>query len=235
MIKRTILKTIGVPFSVLLVQALAFVPLLSEAAPAQLTAKEILEKMENAYSSFGSYTDHGTVSDSSTRLTREFKTVYDRPSNRFLFESAVNSQPTPVTGRNFLAVWGDGKVITSSFHGKLETEKSLGLAVAGLGGVSQGASRRVIVMLEPKQVTGLRMTRLVETTVSKQEAIDGYDCFVVSGKHPKSKDVYELWIDRSNHVLRKLRAKESGNIHEEHWTDIRINSKLTSEQFQHGK
>ncbi len=88
----------------LLLQIIVLAPIPAGAAPKQLSAKEILEDMESAYGSFRTYTDRGMASDSSTKLTREFKTIYDRQANRFLFESEVKAQPFPRLGRNFLAV-----------------------------------------------------------------------------------------------------------------------------------
>ena len=167
----------------------------------ELTAREILDRMEEVYATCRSYRDSGAVYKGGEKLC-EFTTAFKRPRRlRFAFKSVFGLKH---------AVMCDGGdlwlTMESDLPDEIEDEylemPSGQLAIAGATGISGGAAMVVPPLLGFGGMIPM-MTQALSEPVELGEALrDGFSCFRIEGGFSFSTIV--LWIDKSSFVLRRV-------------------------------
>ena len=197
------------------------------------TPEQLARKMAEQYSSISSYQDYGvveTIEKSGRRRTNlSFKTYFTRP--RLLRFQWVDHTALSAPGRSI--VWYDGRQ-AYGYHAyepdKVEKEESLSMAVAGATGISLGSAHTVPALLTT-EIGGFTLRDLEKLTLSGQERFEGEDCYILKGNHPNG-DTYELWVSKSDYLLRKLREPSTDGFDETTYRDVKINEPLPAETFQ---
>lgn len=171
-------------------------------------AKEILDKMFKTYSQFASYQDEGTLittRDHATGGTIEkmpFKTFFKRP-NLFRFE--WTDYGITKLGRTKM-IWSNGKEAFTYWEpDNYEKEESLSMAVAGATGITSLTVNTIFDLLLPDEMGGSIFKRLVNVSLAGEDEFEGVSCYRI--KATGGDEPYELWIGKTDFLLRKLRRE----------------------------
>lgn len=163
-------------------------------------AERILNKMAAVYMNCKSYQDSGTAQLISERFgaTLQFTTAFVRP-DRFRYEYMDRVK------NNHLIIWRKGKNVTFWFSipNDLPTPKSFDLAIATATGVSIGTTHTIPALLFSKgQISGWRLTDMVNATQVEDAITENVDCFRVKGQVAAFNTV--VWIDKSTFLVRRI-------------------------------
>jgi len=200
------------------------------------SAEVIVEKMLARYTAFSSYEDSGvieTVTDGPlpTRSTDiVFKTYFTRPQKlRFeWFLHSVLASP----GKS--VVWSDGVKFFSAYNfddGKIETNESLRMTIAGATGVSRGSVNTAYDLLNHKDDRPL-FGLLDRLSLKQEETFEGDECYVIEGHHA-SGDAWLVWITKNDFLLRKVkRPSIDDTFTEDIRRNIRVDQKLPETTYQ---
>jgi hypothetical protein len=148
-----------------------------------MTAIELLQRMATTYANAAAYRDVGRVQilnlDSrSARTTRaELKTTFIRSKG---FRFGYRELPLPTWVRDRATFWPfhlrveQGKVVDYSH--RTSVDENVGLAVAGLTGITFGAAHHVLRLLLPDEIPGRTLSaphsaEVVRTYVDKGETL----------------------------------------------------------------
>lgn len=211
------------------------------AQDAELSAREILDRMTAAYARCQTYQDTGRVTRVSVsergrnETTLPFSTAFIRPS-RFRFEFFSGDI-------RFLAV-ADGPSTRTwwDIQPGVRDVSSLELALAGATGISSGTAHTVPALLMPDCIRGRKPDDLLDLRRLEDARIDGIDCFRVQGETRSGRDLAQqeevrqqvlkvtgrdfgiakhapdvLWIDKASLLLRRI---ERGTEHRDHRFDV---------------
>lgn len=203
----------------------------------ELSAHQVIEKMGEVYRKCSSYQDSGTVqkipvkSSNKQMVRKTFKTYFVRPD---LFRFEWREKIPPKQEMSLYVVWCKGKETYTYWEiGKFEKSKSLEQAIAANTGVSSGGINTVSLMLI-NQDQSFILNSLVEEKLIGKDSLDGARCYVIRAKHERVGREVELWIEKEDFLLRKLKRKLRSNaILEERHKDIKINHKISEEIFNY--
>jgi outer membrane lipoprotein-sorting protein len=192
-------------------------------------AKQILDNMSKVYSRFASYQDEGiliTTKDEATGGTIEkmpFKTFFKRP-NLFRFE--WTDYGITKLGRTKM-IWSNGKEAFTYWEpDNYEKEESLSLAIAGATGISSGTVNTVFDLLSQDETYGSRLKRLVNVSLLGEVEFEGVSCYHI--KANEGDEPWELWIGKSDFLLRKVRREMK--VDDLLWTFEEIRRKIQVDQ-----
>jgi outer membrane lipoprotein-sorting protein len=173
-----------------------------------ITPNQVLNRMARVYRKCESYLDSGisintyTSNDGTKKQLRyEFRTAFQRGKK---FRFAYRENPF---GRGYYdarILWHDGKqtMVNSVDSDEFTVEESLGLAVAGLTGVSAGTAHTIPALLMPREIKGRRITEISAIKPLTTEIIEQRECYRIEGKFSGDKTV--LWIDKNLFLLVKM-------------------------------
>ncbi len=194
----------------------------------ELSAEEILSKVDSTYASCRSYSDTGLVKTVFARESggftddKPFKTAFLRDGE---FRYEFTSKPTYVPGveeRRFI-VWANGDDVQTwwDIDPGVKKDKTLPLALATATGVSGGSSHTVPVMLLPKRVGGMKRTALrdLERLKDADENTDenNVPCFRVKGQPLSAKSQpITLWISKETFLIHRIDSSMKLPKTEEH-------------------
>jgi outer membrane lipoprotein-sorting protein len=206
------------------------------------TARLLLDQMAEKYSRLVSYQDDGVVittydEETGGRIEKlPFKTSFKRP-NLFRFE--WTDYFLSKLGKRRV-VWSNGKdAFTYWEPDRYEKEKYLGLAIAGATGISGGSAHTVPRLLLADEVSGLSVTDLKGISLLGEEVFEGMPCYHIKGAHPHGEGFYELWIGKSDLLLRRVRqeTKDSDSkkvtTEEEIRRNIHVNEPIANALFDY--
>jgi len=171
----------------------------------ELDAQEIISRLGQKYSRFGSYQDcgyvesilaPGTPSEIQSRLF--FNTLFRRP-NFFRFEWIEPG--TRKTPPRTSIIWCDGKKTYKKYaFRKTISSKNLAATIAGATGFSRGVSGAVPALLMQEAI-GRKLTDQKALIYVGTESLGGEDCF-----HLRQEDEHDLdlWISTSRYVVLKI-------------------------------
>ena len=177
--------------------------------PAALKAQDVLDRMAAVYAGCKSYIDSGVVKtvfvlpDGNQTEVKPFTTAFVRP-DQFRFEFTLKGGGPE---RRFV-VWRRGKEVQTWWDLDLGVEKrkslqkSLGSALAGVAGLSDGSAHTIPALLLPKEVEGRRLTDLKEAKRIEDDKIDKVECFRIQGKYADTP--MTLWIDQKTFLVRRI-------------------------------
>jgi hypothetical protein len=205
-------------------------------APEQVddhAAREVLDKMIQAYAVMRSYSDSGVVimhiNDKVNDVS--FETLFARPSFfRFAWSSRFQLSPRP----NLITtdvIWSDGTDVFKRYDlgdkrpAKTEKAESLSMAVAEATGVSLGSAQTVAALLLPDM--GFSLGDLRSPRLLGIEDVEGTDAHHIIGATCTGE--IEVWIGRDDHLIRKTRMPDLDS--EEIRRDIRINAEIPLAEF----
>lgn len=195
--------------------------------------------MGERYSRLVSYQDDGVVittydKETGGRIDKlPFKTSFKR-ANLFRFE--WTDYFFSKLGKKRV-VWSNGQDAFSYWEpDRYEKKEYLGLAIAGATGVSRGSSHTVSRLLLTDEVSGFRVTDLEDTSLLGEEIFEGVLCYHIKGTHPHG-GFYELWIGKSDRLLRKVRQEtrdsDKTTTQEEIRRNIHVNQPIANAVFDY--
>ena len=216
-------------FTLLLSFALPGTAASEELHPDGLTAKDIIQRMAEAYAKSRSYSDSGVVktvfisTDSRRTTEKPFTTAFIRP-DRFRFEFREKKHGN----REYrYIVYRDGKDVQTYWDvdNGIRKAESLDGAVARAAGVSSGSAHRIPAMLLPDEITWRRAIRFHDPKRIGDAVFDTADCFRIHDAIMGGP--VTLWIDKKTFMLRKV-------YREQMFEDFRTQETTTYEPMVNG-
>jgi outer membrane lipoprotein-sorting protein len=181
-----------------------------------MTATEILKGMAQRYSQLKSYEDRGCVTtrypDRETPTELTFATFFQRP-DKFRFEWTTHHPYEPLRHiKTHRRIWCDGTntFLFNSRTNSIDKQENLEMAIARATGVSQGAAHTIPALLMPA-VGGFVVSQLEHLSLSFDE-FENVECYKIEGKHPMDGERQELWIEKNDLLLLKLRYPDSSGV-----------------------
>ena len=192
-------------------------------------AESHLKQMEAAYAQLQSYSDNSVAlyrnPDGTERSKVNFKIWFARPASFRIDAQSTRPEGGPPRRE---VLWTDGEKARAW---------SLGKPVVNLDKIQIAGSRmfgtyayHVPTLLEPSYGGRKRIHELGSPKLAGEEAIDGVDCIRIRGDFHG--DPYELWLGKSDHLVRKLVASYGGNQMEEIHREIAVNPTLPPDVFK---
>ncbi|MBI2825016.1 MAG: redoxin domain-containing protein [Planctomycetia bacterium] len=205
-------RTLRYPTALLLLSALAVAGCnhaTSTPIEAPLTAREVLEKMANAYRTAKSYDDSGQLrltfrkqGEDLVSQTADDSVAFERPNKLRMhcYQAIVVSD-----GKQLRATVADlpGQVLDVEAPAELRREDLYadeilaGVLTRGLA----GESTQLALLLLPDSLAVILDGAEAPSKIEDQ-SIDGADCYRIVVKRPDGQ--ITLWIDQENYVLRKI-------------------------------
>ncbi len=186
-----------------------------QVAPADLTAQQILDKVAATYATCTSYRDSGVVTNDFGPHTagehfprhvvvKPFRTAFVRPDQlRFEYDD-----PTP---QKAYIIWAKGTEVRSWWHVKraVETQRTLGNALAGATGVSSGSAHTIPSLLLPEQIKGAKLAAMTDLTRLPDETLDATPCFKLQGNYGFGHQPRTVWLEKTTFLVRRI-AEDTG-------------------------
>ena len=178
-----------------------------------LTANEIIKRMEKVYANSKSYSDSGVVkavfisNDGKFTVEKPFTTAFIRPDH-FRFEFKEKKQGNPA--QRFI-IYRKGKELQTYWNVKNDLKlESLDTAVASATGVSGGSAITVPAMLLPNKITWRRAIRFRKPERIDDDLFDKVDCYRI---HDLIFNVIPttIWIDKKTFLVRKIYREQKFN------------------------
>jgi outer membrane lipoprotein-sorting protein len=194
-------------------------------AESDTTPQSLLSDMLAAYEKVTTYSDTGTLittssSDPDNPLRTPLKTWFARPHYLRLEVLGPNDEPT--------VAWSDGQTYrvwdfgTKTTPGVVETVPR-GKFLWGMHHYD------IISLLEPRLSGRARLHQLSSAVLLPNESVEGVECFHLQGS--LRGDRYEVWIAKSDRLVRKIKTWWQGYVFEEIHHDISIDRKIPMETF----
>jgi outer membrane lipoprotein-sorting protein len=193
------------------------------------SAPFLLKQMEAAYARLQSYSDNSVVfyrnPDGSERSRVEFKIWFARPA-----AFRIDAQTTRADGGQVRreVMWSDGeKARTWSSDKPVVNLDKIQIAGSRMFGTY---AYHVPTLLEASYGGKKRIHELGSPTLAGTEVIDGVDCDRIRGDFHG--DPYELWVGKTDHLVRKIVATYRGNQMEEIHREISTNQPIALSVFK---
>jgi hypothetical protein len=168
----------------------------------------LLQQVNEAYASCGSYKDAGTVVAKYFRKGRlvdqetvRFSTEFARPAQlRFAFVIHNDAQKDAEG-----VIWTEGGLTKSRTTLEPSTIQcdSLGEGLYGVTGITHSSAQYVPKLLIPNEVRGRKVTELQSPALIGAKSIGKQKCWVVSGSYAPNQPL-ELWIGQTDHRIHRL-------------------------------
>ncbi len=176
-------------------------------APVIITADSLMLKVEDVYSSAISYRDTGIVS--TNFITDEIRLV-EKPFKTAFLRSGLYRYEFHEIGKEnsrYLIHRGETGIVSKwwDITGEIEIKESLSLAIAGATGVSSSSAFHIPSFLLPDELGFTNVLRRLENKeIIGSESIEGNDCYKLTGSHEYDGDIYTIWIQKNNFLLRRI-------------------------------
>ena len=176
-----------------------------------LSAKQILNKVADAYGKCRSYKDSGesktefTMKDGSKAILRtSFRTALRRGAfaRKFRFTYRENPYERGYSKASVLLHDRNGTFLTQVGGGKFERQETLGTGVARLTGTSSGTAHFLPALLLPDEVGGRKIIEMSDLKPPQIEMVEKSRCYRVEGLYAKEKMV--LWITADSFLIVKI-------------------------------
>ena len=185
--------------------------------------------MATAYAEAHSYSDTSVANyrnpDGSERLNVQFRIWFARPAHFRI--DAQSTRPGGGTPRREV-MWADGTTARSWASDKAVTSRPK-VQIAGSGMFGTYAYH-VPTLLEASYGGAKRLHEMRSAKLAGEENFEGTDCYRITGDWQGG--LYELWIGKGDHLVRKLVAKYSDHDMEEIHRDISLNTAIPLELFR---
>lgn len=210
---------------------LAVVALLSwNAIAGELSADEILARVNATYRSASTYSDEGVVVRHGALDANEtkFRTAYDRKSGyEFSFTTRHPFPPLSfLKTEHRLSREADGYYLDSSWYGIGSQRKNHGSmlnAVAAATGISAGSANTLASLFEPGEMAEWQsiVQRVGNQKRDPDATFEGTECWVISGVNPRDNSPIRLYFGKNDYLLRKLESSILGTPEEQVRRSIR--------------
>ena len=185
--------------------------------------------MAASYEEAHSYSDKSVANyrnpDGSERLHVEFRIWFARPAHFRI--DAQSKSPEGETPRREV-MWADGTTARSWASDKAVTSRPK-VKIAGSGMFGTYAYH-LPTLLEASYGGPKRLHEMNSATVAGEENFEGTDCYRITGDWQGG--IYELWIGKNDHLLRKLVAKYKDHDMEEIHREVALNTAIPLEVFR---
>ena len=206
----------------------AFAAASARAQLADTSPQSLLRQMERTYATAQSYSDDSTANyrnpDGSPRSTVAFKIWFARP-NLFRVDALTSRPEGDVPRREVM--WTDGEKARAW---------SLGMPVVNMDKIQIAGSRmfgtyayHVPTLLEASYGGRKRLHELGSPLLAGEEPVEGVDCYRIRGEFHG--DPYEIWLGKSDYLLRKVVATYAGNKMEETHRNVTLNKPIPAAVF----
>lgn len=200
----------------------------AQMADGPAAAEALLRRMEAAYARAASYSDTTQVTyrnpDGTERSTVNLKIWFARPA-RFRIDAQTTAAEGGPPRREVM--WTDGQKARAWASGK---------PVVSLDKIQIAGSRmfgtyayHVPTLLDAAYGGKKRLHELGSPTMAGEENVEGVDCFRIRGEFHG--DPYELWIGKSDNLLRKVVATYKGNQMDEVHREVAVDTPVAVEVF----
>ena len=193
------------------------------------TAQSLLQQMERAYAAAQTYSDNSVAlyrnPDGSERSKVDFKIWFARPASFRVDAQSTRPEGGPPRRE---VMWTDGEKARAW---------ALGKPVVNLDRIQIAGSRmfgtyayHVPTLLEASYGGKKRLHELGSPSLAGEETVDGVDCYRIRGDFHG--DPYELWLGKSDRLVRKLVATYAGNQMEEIHREVAVNAAIPPDVFK---
>lgn len=178
----------------------------------ELSAEEILSRVDETYATCRSYLDQGLVK---TVFAKEgggfvneypFTTAFVRP-DRFRYEFTSKPSYVPMAKERRFIIWANGDNVKTwwDVDPGVKTNVPLTMAIAKATGVSGGSAHTVPVLVMPKRVGGAKKTALHDSERLEDAHENEVPCFRVKGyRSPTDSRPITLWISKETFLIHKI-------------------------------
>ena len=194
-----------------------------------VSAESLLRQMAAAYARAQTYSDNSAVvyrnPDGTERSRVSFRIWFARPG-RFRIDAQSTRADGGASRREVM--WADGEKARAWASDK---------PVVNLDKIQIAGSRmfgtyayHVPTLLEASYGGSKRIHELSSPELAGEETLDGVECHRIRGQFHG--DPYELWLGKSDHLLRKVVATYAGNQMEETHREVTVNAPIPPQMFQ---
>lgn len=193
------------------------------------SAESLLKEMAAVYAAAQSYSDssvaHYRNLDGSERLTVDFKIWFLRPSS---FRVDAESKRSEGAAPRREVLWADAAAVRTWATGKaVTTRPKVQLAGSGMFGTY---AYHIPTLLQPSYGGHRRLHELSTPTLAGEEVFEGVDCHRIKGLWQSG--TYEVWLGKTDHLVRKVVATHTDHQVEEIHREIAINQPIPPEVFR---
>jgi hypothetical protein len=190
------------------------------------SAESLLKRMARAYGSARSYTGSGEVYDyhngvrDSTSI--RFRIHFVRP-DRLRFEMTQNVG-SPYQPERYAVIWSDGNWTYGweQSYPRVATSRDVTSVIAQYTGVSGRAVHNIPSLLQANFGWQEYLDKITWPEVLGEEVFEKTDCYRIRGRG-RGERLFEIWIGKSDYLIRKVRTVYLDFASEEIHRGITIN------------
>jgi hypothetical protein len=194
------------------------------------SAESLLKRMARAYGSARSYTDSGEVCDYHNGVrdsaSIRFRIHFARP-DRLRFEMMQNIG-SPYQPERYTVIWSDGNwtYSWSPPYPGVATSHDVTAVIAQFTGVSGRAVHNIPSLLQANFGGQEYLNRISSPEVLGEDVFEKTACYRIQGKG-RGERLLEIWIGKSDYLIRKVQTTYSTFSSEEIHRGITINQPVS--------
>jgi len=194
----------------------------------------LLERMARAYGSVKSYADSGVVYEYRNGAREEasinFRIHYARPGHlRFEMTDNIGSSHFP---EDYRVLWSYGNATYSWWQSypQIQTSRDVTTAIAGFTGISRRSVHNIPSLLQTNFGWQEYLYKISSPRVVGEEVFEQIDCYRIEGEG-KGERRFEIWVGKSDSLVRKVRTTYPTFSSEEIHRGIAINQPISPEML----
>jgi len=198
------------------------------------SAEAVLKQMAQVYASVKSYSDSGLVTyyhnNERDEASISFQIHYARPDHlRFDMTANIGSSHFPEEHKVF---WSDGKATYSWWQSdaQLHTWPSVMHQISGFTGISGRSAHNIPSLLQTNFGWQEYLNKITSPKFLGDETFERVNCFRIQGGG-RGKRQFEIWIGKSDLLIRKIRTTYPTFTNEEIHRDIIVNQTIPLEML----
>lgn len=198
------------------------------------TVESVLKRMARSYHSLKSYSDSGEVYDYRNGVrdaaSKSFRIHFVRP-DRLRFEM-VDNIGSPYFPQDYQVLWSSGEATYTWWQSypQIQTCRDARDAVAQFTGISLRSAHNIPSLFQANFGWQEYLSQISSPKILGEEGFEGIDCYRIQGGGRGGRE-FELWIGKSDHLIRKIQTTYSGSSTEEIHRGIMINQPISPEQL----
>jgi hypothetical protein len=115
-------------------------------------------------------------------------------------------------------------------RGPVQTNLSVIQGISGLTGISYRSAHNIPSLLQTNFAWQERLFEISSPKVLGGEVFEKTDCYRIQGAG-RGKREYEIWIGKSDYLLRKIKTTYPGSWDEEVHQDIRLDQQVSADNL----
>lgn len=204
------------------------------AQPSSPSAESILKRMARAYGCAKSYADSGVVYDYHNGARDEagmsFRINFLRPDHlRFELTDNIGSSYFP---ENYRVLWsyGNATYTWERSYPQIQTHRDVTTTIAQFTGISRRSVHNIPSLLQTNFGWQEYLYKITSPTVAGEEAFEAIHCYRIQGEG-KGGRRFEIWVGKSDYLIRKVRTTYSTFSSEEIHRGIAIDQPLSPDML----